>query len=215
MADEWNMPKGDLMKGKRGVVMGVANENSIAWGIAQPARRAGRRDRLHLSGRKPRAPGAPAGRIHRHGHDDLRRRDRRCPHGRRLRRHQGEVGQDRLPRPLHRLRRQGRAAGLDGGEHHARGLPPRDGYLRLQLYRLRAPRLGNHAGWRLDHLHDLSGRRAHRAVLQRHGRRQGRARSLHPLRRARPRRPGHPRQRDLRRRHAHAVAGRHQAAARA
>lgn len=34
MADEWNMPKGDLMKGKRGVVMGVANQNSIAWGIA-------------------------------------------------------------------------------------------------------------------------------------------------------------------------------------
>ena len=34
MADDWNMPKGDLMKGKRGVVMGVANQNSIAWGIA-------------------------------------------------------------------------------------------------------------------------------------------------------------------------------------
>ena len=28
-------PKGDLMKGKRGLVMGVANKNSIAWGIAQ------------------------------------------------------------------------------------------------------------------------------------------------------------------------------------
>jgi enoyl-[acyl-carrier protein] reductase I len=25
----------DLMKGKRGLVMGVANERSIAWGIAQ------------------------------------------------------------------------------------------------------------------------------------------------------------------------------------
>jgi len=34
MADDWNMPKGDLMKGKRGIVMGVANQNSIAWGIA-------------------------------------------------------------------------------------------------------------------------------------------------------------------------------------
>tara|TARA_R110002012_G_scaffold302549_2_gene503569 strand:+ start:51791 stop:52612 length:822 start_codon:yes stop_codon:yes gene_type:complete len=36
MASEsgWNMPKGDLMKGKKGLIMGVANSNSIAWGIA-------------------------------------------------------------------------------------------------------------------------------------------------------------------------------------
>ena len=26
---------GELMKGKRGLVMGVANDHSIAWGIAQ------------------------------------------------------------------------------------------------------------------------------------------------------------------------------------
>jgi enoyl-[acyl-carrier protein] reductase I len=30
----WNMPTGDLMKGKKGLIMGVANSNSIAWGIA-------------------------------------------------------------------------------------------------------------------------------------------------------------------------------------
>jgi enoyl-[acyl-carrier protein] reductase I len=35
MADDgWTMPKGDLMRGKKGLVMGVANQNSIAWGIA-------------------------------------------------------------------------------------------------------------------------------------------------------------------------------------
>ncbi|MFC6199271.1 enoyl-ACP reductase FabI [Ponticaulis profundi] len=34
MAD-WIMPEGNLMAGKRGVVMGVANQNSIAWGISQ------------------------------------------------------------------------------------------------------------------------------------------------------------------------------------
>ena len=34
MADDFDMPKGDLMRGKRGVVMGVANANSIAWAIA-------------------------------------------------------------------------------------------------------------------------------------------------------------------------------------
>ncbi len=35
MADELNLPAGDLMKGRRGIVMGVANQNSIAWGIAR------------------------------------------------------------------------------------------------------------------------------------------------------------------------------------
>lgn len=30
----WNMPKGELMRGKKGLVLGVANANSIAWGIA-------------------------------------------------------------------------------------------------------------------------------------------------------------------------------------
>ena len=34
MADDYNLPKGALMAGKRGIVMGVANHNSIAWGIA-------------------------------------------------------------------------------------------------------------------------------------------------------------------------------------
>jgi enoyl-[acyl-carrier protein] reductase I len=31
---EWALPKGDLMRGKKGLVMGIANQNSIAWGIA-------------------------------------------------------------------------------------------------------------------------------------------------------------------------------------
>lgn len=35
MAEEgWTMPKGELLRGKKGLVMGVANHNSIAWGIA-------------------------------------------------------------------------------------------------------------------------------------------------------------------------------------
>ena len=33
-AEQMNLPKGDLMKGKKGVIMGVANHNSIAWAIA-------------------------------------------------------------------------------------------------------------------------------------------------------------------------------------
>jgi enoyl-[acyl-carrier protein] reductase I len=34
MADDYSFPQGDLMKGKKGLVMGVANHNSIAYGIA-------------------------------------------------------------------------------------------------------------------------------------------------------------------------------------
>ncbi|MGE0408251.1 MAG: enoyl-ACP reductase [Amphiplicatus sp.] len=35
MSDDAVFPKGELLKGKRGLVMGVANKNSIAWAIAQ------------------------------------------------------------------------------------------------------------------------------------------------------------------------------------
>ncbi|NWG52791.1 MAG: enoyl-ACP reductase [Hydrogenophilaceae bacterium] len=35
MAEEWKLPTGELMKGKRGLIMGVANDHSIAWGIAK------------------------------------------------------------------------------------------------------------------------------------------------------------------------------------
>ncbi len=35
MSDTQNIPQGTLMKGKRGLIMGVANDKSIAWGIAQ------------------------------------------------------------------------------------------------------------------------------------------------------------------------------------
>ncbi len=35
MTDEPALPKGELLKGRRGLIMGVANKNSIAWAIAQ------------------------------------------------------------------------------------------------------------------------------------------------------------------------------------
>lgn len=34
MADEYDLPKGALMAGKKGLVMGVANHQSMAWGIS-------------------------------------------------------------------------------------------------------------------------------------------------------------------------------------
>jgi enoyl-[acyl-carrier protein] reductase I len=32
---DWSLPAGTLMQGKRGLIMGVANDKSIAWGIAK------------------------------------------------------------------------------------------------------------------------------------------------------------------------------------
>ena len=51
MADDYQMPTGGLMKGKRGVVTGVANHQSIAWGIAsQLAAQGAELAFLHLPG---------------------------------------------------------------------------------------------------------------------------------------------------------------------
>ena len=40
-----------IMNGKRGLIMGVANDRSIAWGIAAQAAAAGAETGLYLSGR--------------------------------------------------------------------------------------------------------------------------------------------------------------------
>ena len=51
MADDYQMPTGELMKGKRGIVTGVANHQSIAWGIAsQLAAQGAELAFLHLPG---------------------------------------------------------------------------------------------------------------------------------------------------------------------
>ena len=51
MADDYQMPKGELMRGKRGIVTGVANHQSIAWGIAsQLAAQGAEMGFLHLPG---------------------------------------------------------------------------------------------------------------------------------------------------------------------
>ncbi len=80
MADDYQMPKGELMRGKRGIVTGVANHQSHRLGHCQPARRPGRRDGLPAparhgapraaAGREPRGQGAGAGGRHRRRLDD-------------------------------------------------------------------------------------------------------------------------------------------------
>jgi enoyl-[acyl-carrier protein] reductase I len=51
VAEDYQMPKGELMRGKRGIVTGVANHQSIAWGIAsQLAAQGAEMAFLHLPG---------------------------------------------------------------------------------------------------------------------------------------------------------------------
>lgn len=51
MAETDDLPKGELMRGKKGVVMGVANHQSIAWGIScQLAAQGAEMAFLHLPG---------------------------------------------------------------------------------------------------------------------------------------------------------------------
>ena len=179
---------GTLMQGKRGLVMGVANDRSIAWGIAAACAAQGAELAFTYQG------------------DALEKRVRPLA---------ASVGSDlvfpcdvaddasidaafaslaqrwdkhRLRAPRHRLGRQGLPP-RQIPRHPARGLPRRDGHLLLLLHRRRPARRADDAPRRLAAHPHLSRRRTRHAALQRHGRRQGRARKLGPLPRRRPRRP--------------------------
>ena len=96
-----------LMEGKRGLIMGLANDRSLAWGIARALREPGRRARLLLPGRGAGEAGAaagggarvrPAGRLRRQS--DMEALDTTFDAA------QGALGQARLRRPRDRLFRQ-------------------------------------------------------------------------------------------------------------
>ena len=52
-----------LMTGKRGLIMGLANDKSIAWGIAETLHAEGARDRCDLYGRRDEKTRLAAGRT--------------------------------------------------------------------------------------------------------------------------------------------------------
>ncbi len=183
-----------LMQGKRGLVMGVANDHSIAWGIAKALAAEGRGARLHLSGRGARQARDAAGRKPR---IDPGRAVRRGGSGlgrRRLRPDRRGMGRDRLSRPLHRLFRPQRAQGPIR-RHDPRELRPDDGHIGLLVHRGRQARRGADALGRGDADADLRRLDPGHAQLQRHGRRQGGAGIERALSRRRLRPGQHPRQR--------------------
>ena len=190
MADEWTFPKGELMNGKRGLVMGVANDKSIAWGIAQQLAAQGAELAFTYQGEALEKRVRPL--VESIGAKIMLECD--VTNDAQLdavfaRARQG-LGRTRLPGPLHRLLRQERAQGLVRREHHARELPAHDGHLRVLVRRRRQARGQADEAGRLDGHAHLSGRRARAAELQCDGRRQGVARSVHALHGARPRAVG-------------------------
>ena len=175
-----------LMAGKRGLILGVANNRSIAWGIAKACADQGAELSLTYQGdafKKRVEPLAAELGAHVAGHCDVTdpaTLDAVFDVGRQA------VGQARLPRPRHRLLRQGRAD-RPLCRDDARQFPAHHGHLGLFLHHGRQARRAADDRWRLDADADLLRRREGDAALQRHGRRQGGARGQRALSRRRSR----------------------------
>ena len=80
-----------LMRGKRGLILGVANNRSLAWGIARACRAQGAEIALHLSGRCAEEARRAAGRGDRRPRVRPLRRDRARHHRRRVQRHSSKT----------------------------------------------------------------------------------------------------------------------------
>ena len=177
---------GALMQGKRGLIMGVANNRSIAWGIAKACRPHGAELAFTYQGdalKKRVEPLAAELGAHVVGHCDV-------TDPATIDAVFAEVaelwGRHRFPRPRHRLLRQGRAD-RPLRRHHRRQLLPDDADLLLFADRDRPARREADDRRRLDPDAHLLRRREGDAALQRHGRRQGGARGERPLSRRRSR----------------------------
>ena len=188
--------KSGLMQGKRGVILGVANNRSIAWGIAKACHDGGRGDRADLAGRCAEEAGRAAGQGARRYPAGPLRRHRSRDHRRGVRCAQGEVGQDRFRRACDRVLRQGSARRPLSRNHRRQFLQDHADQLLLADRDRAACRKASDRR-RLDPDADLLRRREMDAALQRDGRCQGGTGGERALSRRRSRREEHPRQRDL------------------
>ena len=177
------------MAGKRGLIMGVANERSIAWGIAQALHAAGAEMAFTYQGAAFGKRVLPM--VEKLGSKIVEEADVENEESldRLFDRLKKRLGPARLRGPRHRLLRQGGAEG-PLCRHDQGQLPAQPRHLLLFLHRDRPPRAAADDRRRQpDHAH-LRGRRPRDAVLQRHGRRQGGPRSQRALSRGRSRPAG-------------------------
>ena len=187
-----------LMAGKRGLILGVANNRSIAWGIAKACADQGAEIALTYQGdafKKRVEPLAAELGAHVAGHCDVTDPASLDAVFANVAKHWGKL--DFL---VHAI------AFSDKDELTGRYVETtRDNFLRtmdISVYSFtdhRQARRGADDRWRLAADADLLRRREGDAALQRHGRRQGGARGQRALSGRRSRRQEHPRQRHLRR----------------
>ena len=187
-----------LMHGKRGLIMGVANDHSIAWGIARAL--AAHEAKLAFTYQgdalgkrvKPLAASVGADLVLPCDVEDLASVDTVFAEL------EKRLGNARFRRPRHRFFRQ-EPAHRPLCRHDARKLFAHDADLLLLVHRSGQARRRHDAEWR-RHAHAYLQRRLARdAELQRHGRRQGGPRSVGALSRRRLRQraasastPSHP-----------------------
>ena len=163
-----------LMKGKRGLIMGVANDHSIAWGIAKKLAEARRRTGLHLSGRGVRPARQAARRQGRLEAASCPATSRTAPRSTSVFETLGDEwgGLDFVVHAIG-FSDKNELKGLYA-DTTPRELHPHHGDLLLLLHRGRAQRGAADERRRLDDDADLCRVGAHHAELQCHGRRQGR-----------------------------------------
>ena len=163
--------KAKLLEGKRGLIVGIANENSIAWGCAKAFRAFGAELAVTYLNDKAKKYVEPLAReleapivmpL------DVARRAR----WRRFLNASRRVGQTRFRRPLHRLFAEGSLAGARR-RRIARRLSHHNGRLVLDLHPHGAPRGAADAQGRHAVHDDLLRQPDGREELQHHGRRQG------------------------------------------
>ena len=189
--------QGTLMQGKRGLIMGVTNDRSLGWGIAQPVPRRGR-----SSPSPTRLRPLGAGCAH-----SLPRLARRIacscatwatrPASTRHSRRCANSGRAGLPGPRDRVRGQDLSAG-PLPRHTTGRLPAGAGYLLLLVRRRRATGGADDATRRQPADTELCRRGTLDATLQRDGRGEGGAGSVGALPGCRPGRRGHQGERDQR-----------------
>ena len=169
---EAGLVKSGLMSGRRGLVMGVANDHSIAWGVAQALAAQGAELAFTHQGEalgkrvKPLAASLGSSLVLPCDVEDLASVDQVFDALK------AQWGVDGFCRPLHRLFRSRPVEGALR-RHVAREFHPHDGRLGVLVHRNRQTRRRADAGGRGDGDPDLRRRDAGDAQLQRHGNRQG------------------------------------------
>ena len=185
-----------LMAGKKGLIMGVANDRSLAWGVARAVAGAGARLALTYQGDSLGKRVKPLAQSVRRRHGAALRRHRRRLAGRRLRRARAGLAEPRFV--VHAVafsdKEQLKGRYLDTTLANFRST------MEVSCYsfnrRLPAGQPADGPRRQPAHAHLLR-RRESDAALQRHGRGQGRARGQRALHRRRPRRRRNSLQRDL------------------